>query len=377
MDNDTTLQKGKLKAKRKIKALDFSGANAAVALVSKDQGGPANAVPTLLIKGANFSDSFVEKASKIKVEMDIVEYLERFYNIYGENAEILARAMGFTTKRQEKYALEQQEEMLEDKEQMLDPERPDYDSDEKEWEDYVTSRVASLEIMKSLYEAESITDAIAALDEDEYLMFLEDQQMLEKAFAEVEKIKKESKQSKESKPTKANDASNEDNKAAVTAAKSDGEASASVNKQSNIQKQKGKKSMPTEDQQVEGTVEVITKAQFESLTKAFEEQQVELQKAKEALAAFEEEKKQAILKARKAQVLEAVKVEDKAEVIFKAVQGAADEDFEAVVKALKDLQASVDNSDLFIEKGASAHDDEVQAESPVAKILKAKLAKVK
>ena len=367
MDNDTTLKKGKLKAKRKIKALDFSGANAAVALVSKDQGGGANGMTTLLIKGANFSDEFVEKASKIKVEMDIVEYLERFYNIYGESAEVLARALGFTTKRQEKYALKQQEEMLEDKEQMLDPERPDYDSDEKDWEDYVTSRVASLEIMKSLYEAESITDAISALDEDEYLMFLEDQQMLEKAFAEVEKLQKESE------PVKANDASNEDNKAAVQVAKSDGEASASVTKQTNNQTKKGKKPMTTENQEVE----VIAKAQFESLTKAFEEQKVELQKAQELIKAFEEEKKQAVLKARKAQVLDAVKVEDKAEIIFKAVQGAADEDFEAVVKALKDLQESVDKSDLFIEKGASAHDDEVQAESPVAKILKAKLAKVK
>lgn len=366
MDNNTTLQKGKLKAKRKIKALDFSGANAAVALVSKDQGGGANGMTTLLIKGANFSDEFVEKASKIKVEMDIVEYLERFYNIYGENAEVLARALGFTTKRQEKYAIEQQEEMLEDKEQMLDPERPDYDSDEKEWEDYVISRVASLEIMKSLYEAESITDAIAALDEDEYLMFLEDQQMLEKAFAEVEKLK-------ESEPVKANDASNEDNKAAIKVAKSDGEASASVNKKTDIQTKKGKKPMTTEVQEVE----VIAKAQFESLTKAFEEQKVELQKAQELLKAFEEEKKQAVLKARKAQVLDAVKVEDKAEIIFKAVQGAADEDFEAVVKALKDLQEAVENSELFVEKGASAHDDEVQAESPVAKIIKAKLAKVK
>lgn len=131
--------------------------------------------------------------------------------------------------------------------------------------------------------------------------------------------------------------------------------------------------MTTENQEVE----VIAKAQFESLTKAFEEQKVELQKAQELIKAFEEEKKQAVLKARKAQVLDAVKVEDKAEIIFKAVQGAADEDFEAVVKALKDLQESVDKSDLFIEKGASAHDDEVQAESPVAKILKAKLAKVK
>ena len=363
MDNNTTLQKGKLKAKRKIKALDFSGANAAVALVSKDQGGGANGMTTLLIKGANFSDEFVEKASKIKVEMDIVEYLERFYNIYGESAEVLARALGFTTKRQEKYALEQQEEMLEDKEQMLDPERPDYDSDEKEWEDYITSRVASLEIMKSLYEAESITDAISALDEDEYLMFLEDQQMLEKAFAEVEKLQKESE------PSKATDASNEDNKAAVQVAKSDGEASASVNKQN----KKGKKPMTTENKEVE----VIAKAQFESLTKAFEEQKVELQKAQELIKAFEEEKKQAVLKARKAQVLDAVKVEDKAEIIFKAVQGAADEDFEAVVKALKDLQEAVENSELFVEKGASAHDDEVQAESPVAKILKAKLAKVK
>jgi len=358
----------KRQAKRILKNINFeSAAESHIALVHRKQGGPASGADyKLVVKNANFSDAFMEKASKIKVEMDIVEYLERFYNVYGENAEVLARALGFTTKRQEKYALEQQEQMLEDQEEMIDPERPDYDSDEKEWEDYITSRVGSLEVMKSLYEAESIPAALAELDEDEYLMLLTDQEMLEKAFAEVERL------NKESKSTTGKDASNEEHEeTAVAVSKSDGEASASGKKS----KRKGLEKPMTKE--VEDQVEVVTKAQFESLTKAFDEQTVELNKALEVIKAFEQEKKEAILKARKAQLVDAVKDEEKAEVVFKAVKDSADEDFEAVVKALKDIQVAVEKSGLFEEQGASAQEDDGVQESAVAKILKAKQAKAK
>lgn len=357
----------KRQAKRILKNINFeTAAESHIALVHRKQGGPASGADyKLVVKNLDFSEEFLEKASKVKVEMDIVEYLERFYGIYGENAEVLARALGFTTKRQEKYALEQQEEMLEDREQMIDPERPNYESSEKDWEDYITSRVGSLEIMKSLYEAESIPAALAELDEDEYLMLLTDQEMLEKAFTEVERLKKESE------ADKAKDASDEDNKETqIKVSKSDGEASASGKS-----KQKGLEKPMTKE--VQDQVEVVAKAQFESLTKAFDEQTVELNKALEVIKAFEQEKKEAILKSRKAQVLDAVKDEEKAEVVFKAVKDADDADFEAVVKALKDIQVAVEKSALFEEQGASAQEDEVVQESAVAKILKAKQSKAK
>lgn len=370
------------RAKRRLSDISFEREGAHVALVSKDQGHGANGHHyALVMKAANFSEEFMQKASKIKVEMDVVEYLQRFYNIYGEDAEVLARALGFTTKRQEKYALEQQEDMLEEQEQMIDPERPSYDSDEKEWEDYITSRVGSLEIMKALYEADSVAEVISGLDEDEYLMFLQDQQMLEKAFKQIDKQKKkESKslalqgttESKSVVKQQANDASDEGQLAGkASKVKSDDEASASDDNR------KLEKSMTkeVETQVIEQEVEVVAKAQFDAISKALEEQKTELQKALDLVKAYEAEKKEAILKARKLSLVDAVADEAKAETLFKALKDSAEEDFEAVVKTLKEIQVSVDKSALFEEQGASVQEDDVVQESAVAKILKAKQRK--
>jgi hypothetical protein len=71
-----------------------------------------------------------------------------------------------------------------------------------------------------------------------------------------------------------------------------------------------------------------------------------------------------------------VKDEAKAEVLFKAVKDSADEDFQAVVKALAELTVAVEKSDLFVEKGVSVEAEQpVEKESAVAKLIKAKLSK--
>jgi len=351
------------KAKRKLSDINFQEEGAHVALVSKEQGHGANGHHyAVTMKALNFSDEFVEKASKIKVEMDIVDYLNRFYGIYSTEAEILARTLGFTTRKQEAYALEQQEEMIDDQADTIDPEYPSYDADEKEVEDYIASRIGSIEIMKSLYEADSLPEALSQLDEDEYLMFLEDQRLLEKAIKKIEKSKKakEQKTKKESKPVlKADDAS--------------------INSQSESIK-KMEKSMPQGTQEVqvmEQEVEVIAKSQFDAISKAFEDQKQELAQALEIVKAFEQEKKEAILKARKADLVQAVKDEAKAEVLFKALKDSAEDDFNAAVKVLGEVQETIEKSVLFQEQGASVQEDEVNQESAVAKVIKARQAKAK
>jgi transcriptional regulator with XRE-family HTH domain len=101
-----------------------------------------------------------------------------------------------------------------------------------------------------------------------------------------------------------------------------------------------------------------------------------LQKALALVKQFETEKKEAIAKARSAALNAAIKDEAKGSVIFKALkEDISEEDFQAVVKALADVQAVIDNSELFVEKGAQVEVKETVEESPVAKALKARLSK--
>lgn len=350
----------KVKAKRKINALDFTGANAAVALVSKDQGGPANGVTTLLIKASNFSDDFIKKASQITVTMEITEYLRRFFHVYDVDAEILARSLGFTTAAQDKAAIEQKEDLLEDN---SPPEYPDWETEpgDKKFERYIDYKVTSIQVMKKLHTAESLTEALSSLTEEEYLQFLKDQSLLEKAFAKIEKESPEV-----VKTTKA------DVNTSITQREvEEGKGNSPVVKTTNKEKRMTKAGKVTVVEQTMD-VEMIEKAQFESIQKQFAETQEMLQKALATVAQFEQEKKELIAKQRLAN-LEAVVAKEHADVIFKAVKDTADEDFQAVVKALGTISAAVAQSDLFVEKGVVVEDKPVENESAVARLIKAKL----
>ena len=122
-------------------------------------------------------------------------------------------------------------------------------------------------------------------------------------------------------------------------------------------------------------VEMIEKSQFESVQKALEAQAVELQKALDVIKQYEAEKKEAIQKARFASLKDAVKNQEKAEILFKAVGLVEDEtEFQAVVKALGELVAQVEQSDLFVEKGVEAQGTDEVIENPLRKLLEAKFA---
>ena len=120
-------------------------------------------------------------------------------------------------------------------------------------------------------------------------------------------------------------------------------------------------------------IEKAAKQEKETLEKALATQKEELQKALELVQKFEQEKKEAVTKARFQQVKDAVKDEAKAEVLFKAVNLLEDAaEFEAVVKSLKDMTDLAEKGEMFIEKGVSVEGEgtEVKQESAVAKILK-------
>ena len=129
---------------------------------------------------------------------------------------------------------------------------------------------------------------------------------------------------------------------------------------------------------VEQTVEVemIEKAAFEQIQKQAQETQELLKSAMLELEVFKAEKQAMLAKARKQAVVDAVKAEDKADMLFKSIEGLSDEQFNTVVTVVKSLVEQVEKSTLFQETGVTAEvQDSKEAESAVARILKSQFAK--
>jgi hypothetical protein len=360
------MQTDKLKrAKRKLTDITFDHEGAHIALVNASQGhGANNHHYTLLMKNQNFSQEFIEKASQVKVTMPIEQFLSRFFGMYSEQAEVLARALGFKTVAMDKQELEAKEDMLEEKEQEIDPEMPE-EQESKEYEDWIQSQLEAFEIMKSMQESDSMIDLMSKLDEDDYLALLNDQALIEKAFRKLERAEKALLKKQKESTVIAPEAPADEPSVTVGVVEVETSVVNKANKETNM----------TQEVQVE-QVEMVEKSQLEQLLKAQADMQVELQKARDLLSVYEQEKKDAIAKARKQELTAAVKQADVAEVLFKAVKDAADEDFAAVVKALADMQAVVEKSAMFEEQGASVQEDqEVVQESAVARLIKAKMQK--
>ena len=116
----------KRKAKRKLSDFDFSTQGAHVALVDA----AANERTTLVMKGIKFTDEEIEKIQQIRVTMELPDFLQKFFYMYHEDAEVLASLMGY-----------------------VEPENESEDSGESEMdsEDYIESKLEAFEIIKSLY----------------------------------------------------------------------------------------------------------------------------------------------------------------------------------------------------------------------------------
>lgn len=317
------------RAKRKLKDITFNQPGAHIALVSKELNeGPANLQDyALVLKGVDMLDEeMLEKASMVKVDMPIEQFLQKFFGLYSEDAEVLARAMGYRTSQQ-------------DYDDMDDDEKEE--SYKKSYKDYIEERVASFQIMKSLKEEMKQPETA-----EDYLQLLQDQEMLEGV---IKSIEKES-------AGLGNAPTGHDNSTKVVEKKV-GHPALGKSKQ-----EKGK-TMPTAEEIVE-----IQKAKDEAI--------VELQKAKEAIAALQKEKQEAIQKARKESVLAVVKNKEQAEVFAKAAALFADEaDVVAFVKALGEMQALADKSELFKEIGSSG-EVEPKADDHLSAVKKALAAKI-
>lgn len=345
-------------AKRKLTDIDFSNEGAHIALCHKDQG-VANQADFALIIKSNYSDEFVEKLQTVRLELELPDFIQAFWKIEEEkDAKALAYLMGW------------REDLVQEAKEP-----------EMDFQDWVESNMESFEIVKALRDSDNYVEVLANLDEQQYLSLLKDQQTFEKGLNKLEAKKQEeiAKAEQERKKPRVKKAAKEspkvDNSTVEVTPNSLGEDVGVVNPVVKLTKKENTMTKPEKVTLVEQTVDVemVEKSALETIQKQFQEQQEQLQKALATVEKFQQEKQEMIAKQRKAQVLDAVKDEAKAEVLFKAVGKAEDVDFEAVVKALKELASAVDNSDLFVEKGATVEVQDDKQESAVARLIKAKL----
>lgn len=141
---------------------------------------------------------------------------------------------------------------------------------------------------------------------------------------------------------------------------------------------KGKKmDQKDQKQEVQNTPEMVEKSVLTAIEKAMEEKQVALEKALAQVAQFEEAQKQAVIKSKTDVVNAVVKDEAQAAVVLKAALALeAQEDFDALIEVFKSLNAKLEQSDLFVETGASgAAAEDAGKESKLVQAIKSKYNK--
>lgn len=329
------------KAKRVLKDVTFEHEGAHVALVSKDQGGPANAHDYALVMKANYSKEFIQKMQQVQVTLELPEFLRKFFNVYYEDAEVLARMMGYVEPEDESG---------------------DMDSYEDYYEKRIEERLASYTILKSLENAENIPAVLAGLSEDQYLTLLQDQEKLEKALLNSAKGETKAEEGAAEATVKSEES--------VNVEKAEAASSGETNELEKSVVDKTKEIKP------EVKVEMVEKSALEAVQKALDEQKEQLTKALAAVAAFEAEKKEAVAKAKTEKVKAVVKNEAHVEAIAKAALSLESEgDFDAFLASLQAMLVTVEASDMFVEKGATSNEEKPVAESAVARVLKAQLKK--
>jgi hypothetical protein len=309
-------------ARKRLSNFNFEGEGSHVALVGKHQGGPANGVTTLLTKATNaITDEQVDKATMVQVEMNIVDFLTTFFDLWYEDAVILAKIMGLDTDSE--------------------PEEDAVDW----WEKYINEKVEAVTLMKSLVMDKSEIEtnkAIASLKPEELLLLLETQKKFEQALSSQE---------------------------GVTALK--GAKSPSVEKSNN----KGKEMSEFVTKAVHE--EQVSKAVEEAVAKAVKEQedkfvakQAELDAALEVVKGLEAKEKESVEKGRKALLKDAGHSDEEVDALYKSTEALPTEAFEVVAKALAKEKKVAAESDLFKENGVSGETVTTVEEDGVAALTK-------
>lgn len=311
-----------VKTKRRLTDIRFDHEGAHVAVVHRDQGGPANGMTVLTIKAVNdIPEEVLEKATQVSVTMDFEEFLVKWFNMYYEDAEVLAKLLGMEKE-------DQPSDMY------------DYQGEHRRW---IEEKVSAIQIMKSIYASQDVKKALNALSYKDSLAVLEAQELLEKAMSSV--------------------SSEGDN---VSVKKAEMDSPSKTHTEETMEKEMIQKALHEE---------LVTKAVTEAVevVKAEKAAQEEVLKAVQAeLEVFKAAQAEAVVKARK-EALAGVLVEDAVEAMFKATEVLSQEAFETVVKSLVEKAAQLEESELFKETGVPGQSEQDPAKMDgTAAILKAK-----
>ena len=95
------MQEEKTKVKRRLTDITFEHEEAHLALCSKSQGAANNWNKALIMKANNFSPEMIQKAQKIQVTMEIPEFLQKFFGLWYDDSQVLARLMGYEPEEKE------------------------------------------------------------------------------------------------------------------------------------------------------------------------------------------------------------------------------------------------------------------------------------
>jgi hypothetical protein len=344
------------KAKRKLSSIDFSGSESHMALVHKDQGGPASgAAYKLVLKAVRLSEDQIETIAKSGVTLEVNDYVQKFFTEYNNNTEVLAKALG-------------------------SPE-----SDLIGYDDFITSRIESIDVLKALQDTDQVSTVLSELEADEYMSFIKNQATLEKAFNVIEKQAKQAKQTKEQPVIKSQETESE-----LVVKTTETDTSHVVHEVSEVKSSvitnKSKEPNMTKEIKVDEPTKIeksATELSLELLQKSFDESRVELQKAQELIAEFKKEKQEQIQKSKTAQFAAVIKDEKiLAPIVKAALTLESEDDFTAFLAAVTSMQTNIETTQGFIEKsalfqeqGASTSEEPKEKESAVARILKSKQTK--
>lgn len=318
----------KKKAKREITDISFSSDDSHIALVGPAVGGPANMKDfALLMKAnANFSEETIAKAMKVRVEMELPEFLERFFGLYGSDGEVLARLMGW------------------------EPDERDVEEEVNYWEKYIQDKVDSFTLLKSLHASKDVYDTASKMSEDEYLGVLKDQKMLESIMKNI---------------TKSDDGQVEQH---------------IITPEKVVDVEFASKTGGTRHKTTNGVIKKMTEKveineEVVALQKALDENVAALQKAQALVEKYEAEQKEAVLKAREIVLKDAIGDDEAVAKLFKAVSALDDASFTDVVSVVTKLAKKTDEDELFNEKGSAAPAVEETKVEALTQFLKSRYGK--
>ena len=310
-------EKEQKKAKRLVHEYRFDKDTHHVALVHRSQGGAASGYTEALVMKSvdDILDADIEKATMVKVTLPFDDFLEKFFNIYSYDAEVLTAILGF----------KDEEDMSE--QEKSDMSWEDYKAEcEKEKQDFINS----VEILKSVKDGK---ETIQDLNVASLLSIRSTQAKFETYLEKSKTIGNPVKQSKKETPVDKDE----------------------------VQKAKDELSV------VQVQLAELQKAK-EASDSALALALADVQKANDQLEQMKAEKLADVQAARLAQ-LEAVKPKEEAAELFKSLSPLDDVSFATVIKSFKssaDLEA-----EALKEKGVSGGGSDEPVDR-VAEILKAK-----